>query len=391
MTKSETLKILYVITKSNWGGAQKYVFELAGASKAAGHEVSVACGGTGEAGAALGDLATKLKRANITVIPVPVFMRNMSILNDLRALFSIWQIIRQQKPDIVHVNSSKAGGIGALAGRLAGKSTVIFTSHGLTVDETWRPWWQRILIYLGTWLTLRLAHHSIMITTETLERVKAMPGLYDKVTLIHNGITPINFIERSNARNSLANYIPHNAFWIGGVGELNPNKNWSVAIKAMTTLPTEAHLIIIGAGEDRMHLNQLITTLKLNDRVHLLGYVDASPYLKAFDIFILPSKKEGLPYVILEAGLAGLPVVASDLPGIKDIIETGHNGFLVKPTPDLIATSLKMLVRDDGMRRRLGNNLKDTVDNKFSIQKMCTETLRLYSTSKSGAEATIGL
>ncbi|MCA9359129.1 glycosyltransferase family 4 protein [Candidatus Kaiserbacteria bacterium] len=382
MTKHTPLRILYVITKSNWGGAQKYVFELALAAKEAGHDVSVACGGTGEAGAALGDMAVKLNAAGIDVIPVPAFMRNMSFFNDFKSCFSLWKIIRKIKPDIIHVNSSKAGGIGAVAGRLAGDARIIFTSHGLTVDETWRPLWQRTLIYIGTWLTLRLAHHSIMISNETLQRASDMPFMSGRVSLIHNGIGQTKFLERSAARSSLANYIPQNAIWIGGVGELNTNKNWSVAIKAMKTIPASVHLVIIGAGEDRMSLNQLITQEKLKDRVHLLGHIEASPYLKAFDIFVLPSKKEGLPYVILEAGLAGLPVVASDLPGIRDIIETGQNGFLVEPTPDLLSTSLSMLVRDEGMRRRLGNNLQETVGQKFSINKMCDETFKIYSSNR---------
>jgi len=143
-----TVNILYIITKSNYGGAQKYIFELASAAKDAGHDVSVACGGTGEADAALGLLADKLIANNIPVHPIRNFLRNMSLLNDMKALFEVWRLIRHQKPDVLHVTSSKAGGIGALAGRFALVPRIVFTSHGLTVDEVWRPRWQRILIYL---------------------------------------------------------------------------------------------------------------------------------------------------------------------------------------------------------------------------------------------------
>ncbi len=371
-------RILYIITKSNFGGAQKYVYELAVAAKAEGHEVMVACGGTGEAGATLGLLADKLTTENITLYPIKNFMRNMSLSNDIKAFFEIWKIIKQVKPDVLHVTSSKAGGIGALAGRFSFVKKIIFTSHGLTVDEVWRPSWQRFLIYIATWITLRLSHHNIMISTETYERARNMPSLSSRVSLIKNGIAPIDFLEKGTARASLAPYLNPNTLWVGGIGELHPNKNWSVVIEAMTTLPPHSHLFIIGEGEERLKLENLISELQIQKTVHLLGYLDGAKYLKAFDIFILPSKKEGLPYVLLEAGLAGLPVIASDLPGNHDIINTGENGFLIAPTPELIATTLQMLLRDEGMRRRLGQNLQIKIQNNFSIAKMYKETFVLY-------------
>lgn len=371
-------KILYVVTKSNFGGAQKYVYELALAALAEGHMVGVATGGTGAAGATLGLLADKLEAAKIPIYPINSFMRDMSPLNDLKAFFELWKLLLQLKPDVIHVNSSKAGGIGALAGRLAGIKRIIFTSHGLTVDEIWRPRWQRILIYIGTWITLRLTHHSIMISTETYERVKHMPSMSRRVSLIKNGIAPISFLTKKEARAKLAPQLHPHSLWIGGIGELNLNKNWSAAIEAMTTLPPHAHLFIIGEGEERLKLEELISELGLNHQAHLLGYLDGAQYLKAFDVFILPSLKEGLPYVLLEAGLAGLSIIASDLPGLQDIIDTGENGLLVEPTPELIATTLQMLIRDEGMRRRLGTNLNETVTKTFSIEKMCQETFRLY-------------
>lgn len=381
MQQKAPTKILYLITKSNFGGAQKYVFELAVAAKKDGHEVVVGCGGTGEAGATLGSLANKLTAADIPVYPIKNFMRNMSLLNDIKSFFEVWRLIRKQKPDILHVTSSKAGGIGALAGRLTLKPKIIFTSHGLTVDEVWRPRWQRILIYISTWFTLQLAHNNIMISTETFERARKMPGLKNKILLIKNGIAPIEFLDKAAARAKLAPQVPQRATWIGGIGELHPNKNWAAAIIAMSTLPKKAHLIIIGAGEEFTKLKQLITQHDLVDRVHLLGYIDGAQYLKAFDIFILPSKKEGLPYVLMEAGLAGVATIASDLPGNRDIIETGQTGLLVEPTPQQIATSLEMLIRDEGMRRRLGSNLSEIIKERFSVQRMYSETFATYSSS----------
>ncbi len=375
------MKILYLITKSNFGGAQKYVFELAVATKVAGHDVAVAAGGTGAAGATTGHLIERLNVADIKAFSIKHFMRDMSPLNDILAFFEIWQLLRRHQPDVLHVTSSKAGGIGALAGRLCGIKRIVFTSHGLTIDEVWRPEWQKILIYIGTWATLRLTHHSIMISTETYERTKKMPFIQDRVSLIKNGIANIDFIDRAEARTKLAPDVSPQAIWIGGIGELHPNKNWSVAIVAMISLPQSAHLFIIGEGEEDVQLNQLVNKHQLQDRVHLLGYVDGAKYLKAFDIFVLPSKKEGLPYVLLEAGLAGLAVIASDLPGNRDIIPSGETGLLVEPTSKLVATTMEMLIRDEGMRRQLGVNLKRNIEHNFSVRQMFDKTFTVYSSS----------
>lgn len=383
MSNEIPIKILYLITKSNWGGAQKYVYELATAAKKAGHKVEVGCGGTGEAGAVLGPLAEKLDKVEVKVTYIKNFMRDMSFFSDLLSILEVWQLIRKTKPDVLHVTSSKAGGIGVLVGRLTKTPRIIFTSHGLTIDETWRPFWQRILIYIGTWLTLSLAHESIMITSETTERTKKMLGLKNKIFFIKNGISPIKFIDKNKARKIIAPFISTDSLWIGGVGELHPNKNWQSAIEAMANLPTEIKLFIIGEGEERPKLEKIIKNKNLQDRVFLLGFLNAPPYLKAFDIFILPSLKEGLPYVILEAGQAGLPIVASNLPGNRDIIDTKENGFLIKPTPELISTTLQKLIHDEIMRARLSNNIKEKIKTSFSTKHMFSQTFSLYASSNS--------
>jgi glycosyltransferase involved in cell wall biosynthesis len=378
MRVKKTNKILYLITKSNFGGAQKYVYELSLKAREAGYLVAVAGGGTGERGAPTGDLGKKLANQKVSFIRVKNFMRNMSFLNDMRALFECIKIINEEKPEILHTSSSKAGGLGNLAGRLMRVKKIIFVSHGLTFDETWRPSWQRSLIYLGTWLTILLSHHTIVISTENYQRAKSMWLVGNKVVLINNGVAPIDFLNQTKARKALGLEIPKSAVWVGGVGELHPNKNWTALIKAIKNLPDKVHLVIIGEGEERPSLQKLITALALEKRVHLLGYLEADQYFKAFDIFVLPSKKEGLPYVILEAGLAELPVIASHLPGNEDIINTGETGYLVEPSPNNLTATLEILIRDEGIRRRLGTNLKTNIENRFSIDKMAKDTFRLY-------------
>lgn len=384
MPTSDSKKILYIITKSNFGGAQKYLFELAVAASK-NHEVTVACGGTGEKNAALGELADKLKANNIKVIPVNNFLRDMSVISDLKAVWEIWRLIHKLKPDVVHSTSSKAGGIASFAARLNFTPRIVFTSHGLSMDENWRPNWQVLLIKFSTWLTLMLTHKSIMISTENFIRTSKMWGLSKKVTLIHNGISPVEFLDTAVARTKLFPAADHGILWVGGIGELHPNKNWSAAILAMKELPKNIHLFIISDGEQKENLEKLTAENNLSESVHLLGRIDnAKAYLKAFDIFMLPSLKEGLPYVLLEAGLAKRPTIASNLPGNQDIITDQESGLLIEPTPSNITNAIKTLAEDTGFANLLANQLHTSTHNKFSLDKMISQTIKIYD-SKIGS------
>lgn len=374
------LKILYLITKSNFGGAQKYVFELAKEAKERGHEVSVAVGGTGEAGAAPGLLVQKLTDQNITVHPIRHFMRDVSWWHDMAAGFEILQLLRSQRPDVLHISSSKAGAIGTLAGRIIRVPKIIYTIHGFADDESWRPRWQQLLIRLITLFTISLSHFSITISSEAERKATSLPRVGHKIVCIKNGVSMINFLDRTTARNILVPHLPADTFLIGGIGELHPNKNWGVLIHALESLPKSIHLLIIGTGQEKEQLTRLATQLGVLERVHLVGYqTDAARFLSAFDVFTLSSVKEGLPYVILEAGLAKLPVIASDLPGTRDIIETGMQGLLVEPTKKLFCTSLEVLCRDEGMRRRLGEALFTRVQQDYTLKETLDKTFALYA------------
>ena len=372
--------ILYVITKSNFGGAQKYVYDLACEAHSRGYAVHVACGNTGEAGSGPGLLVEKLQQKNITTHIIKNFQRDMSPLQDVKAFWEVVSCIWRLRPSTLHLTSSKAGGIGTLAGRLLRVPNIIFTSHGLTMDESWRPWWQQKLITGATWTTLILAHHSIMINTQTADRARQMKGLKDKIHLIFNGISKFAVKQKLVSQQELRLSIPESNRIIGGIGELHRNKQWSSVIKIMPSLPPAVHLVIIGPdGGAQASLERLISQLGLHDRVHLTGYTkDAQEHLGIFDIFILPSAKEGLPFVLLEAGLAEVPVVASDLPGNRDIITSGQEGILVDPNSTSFAMAITMVLRDPSIQKQFTSQLRQKILTTFSPQKMFRETFALY-------------
>ena len=180
MNTIERKKILFVITKSNWGGAQAYVHTLAARLIKEGADAVVVLGGTGEAEAGTGLLAKKLEEDGVRTIYVKNFMRDISIAREFASLSELIQIFKKEKPDVVHLNSSKAGGIGALAGRLAGVQKIVFTSHGLAYDED-RSLFARSLIWLATWATVILSHATIVISSDTYRRARKLPFCAKKV------------------------------------------------------------------------------------------------------------------------------------------------------------------------------------------------------------------
>ncbi len=377
-------KILYVITKSNWGGAQKYVYDLATALPKELFEVIVAFGGSGP-------LAEKLKSSDIRTLSIPSLGRDINILDDIKSLCELYRILKKEKPDIVHVNSSKVGGLGACAARMTGIRRIIFTCHGWPFNED-RSFLSLASITLLSWLTVVLSHLTITVSNRDLSDGKKLFGIGRKLRLVHNGVrTPLfktpdmartDIIKRAH---NLGVHIDTKDVLIGAMGELHKNKGYEYLIEAFaellldTDIPTK--LVIMGEGEKRKEIEELIAKFNLKNHVALLGFVENSPtYLKAFDIFTLTSIKEGLPYVIIEAGFAGLPTVATNVGGVKEIIDDMKSGILVqtrKPTD--IAQGLLMLTRQRDKATIFGTTLQEKVTKEFSLEKMVEETIKLYS------------
>ncbi len=366
--ESKKIKILYVITKSNWGGAQKYVYELATNLPKDRFDIGVVLGGNGI-------LSQKLSDQNIRVINLEKLERGINIFKELAVLVNLIKIFRGEKPDIIHLNSSKIGGLGALAGRIAGIPKVIFTAHGFAFNED-RPRIIRWLLYILNYITITLSHKTVVINKRELDQTKNLPFINKKLELIYIGIDEYQkmIVDKNSP-------LPKAPIVIGTISELTKNKGLSYIIEAIARLKNKnISFSIIGEGEERKNLEQLIKERGISDKVQLLGFKDkASTYLNLFDIFTLTSVKEGLPYTILEAGLAGLPVIASDVGGIGEIIEDGKSGILVEPKNiEQLIAALTSLIDSPEKRKKFGENLRKTVLGKFSINEMLKKTKKLY-------------
>lgn len=358
------MKILYGITKANFGGAQRYVFDLATEAKRRGHEVVVLAGeGRG--------LSERLEKENIRIIKIPDLERDISWTKEIKTFFELTKILKREHPDVFHINSSKVGGLGALAGRLVGTRKIIFTAHGWAFNEP-RPEWQKMFIRFLAWLTILLSHKTICVSEKTKNDVPNLPFVETKLAVIYNGIREFPMSRRHT-----------DTFTIGTIAELHKIKGLDILLAAWGKFikNKRAKLVIIGEGEERLNLENMAKNMNILDSVIFKGFVEnARSFLKDFDIFCLSSRSEAMPYSLLEAGFAGLPSIATAVGGIPEVIENGLDGILIKPEDsEALFSSLLLLSEDEDLRQRLGESLKEKIKAKFSFEKMAEETFKLYS------------
>jgi glycosyltransferase involved in cell wall biosynthesis len=170
---------------------------------------------------------------------------------------------------------------------------------------------------------------------------------------------------------------------VGATSELHKVKGLDVLLVAWSEFKKgrNAKLVIMGEGEERESLQNMAQQLGISDSVVFSGFVNnARTYLSALDIFVMPSLSENLPYSILEAGLARLPVIATAVGGIPEIIESGRNGILVlKEDPESLLSALIKLSEDRSLAKHLSEALHKTIKEKFSLEQMVDKTLEIYS------------
>ncbi|MDP3729364.1 MAG: glycosyltransferase [bacterium] len=369
-------KILYIITKADVGGAQKYVRDLSSSLNSAVFETKVLYGGQD-----IKWLSNKVQ---------------FFLLNDLRALFELKNIFKREQPHIIHLNSSKAGVIGALAAALYNrtaspikKAKVIFTAHGWVFNPTNAIIFPIRLLYI-------LFHKCAAIFQDAIICVSA----YDyalakkyciaperKLVTINNGIDQnLKFLDSETAKKEIIKKLSTLRFalsvdcqWIGSIGRLVKEKNYQTLIRAASLIPN-AYFFIIGEGNEREMLNQQLKTNNLQQRFFLIDPAgEDARYLKAFDIFVMSSIKEGFPYILLEAMSAELPIVITQTGGMSEMITHNENGFTVEQkNPEALSGAITTLIKNKDIAHQFAKKAQRTLQEKFTLKKMTRTTSALY-------------
>ncbi len=381
-------KILYIITQSEFGGAQKNVLDLAARLKDS-YDILVAVGADGSGG-----FFDWLEEKNVRFVKLHWLRR--SDFNPIADLFGLWEIfrlIKKERPDIVHLHSSKAGFSGSIAAKVLGVK-VVYTVHGAVFEAAfWAPT-RKFYLWLEKF-SARFKNKIICVSQNDKRlwlKYKAAPE--KKLVVIHNGIDyyNLNFFPKDEAREKIfglcaplfeaARGSGTNLKIVGAIANLYPEKGLSYLIQAAAQVTKNYQnviFVVIGEGLERPLLEEMIKEYQVGAKFILAGAInEAWRYLKAFDIFMLPSIKEGLPYTILEAMAAGLPIVASYVGGVPEMVKDKENGFLVLPkNAQILADRISELIENSQLAQQFVEASKQKIQ-EFSLEKMISETEKIY-------------
>ncbi len=367
-------RLLYVVTLAEVGGAQTYVAELLPAAR---EEYDVAVAAHGE-----GPLRRAAAEAGVTFVPLEQVRRPVAPVRDLRGLLELYRLFRRLRPDVVHLNSSKAGILGRLAARLARVPVCVFTAHGWAFKAGHG---RAARAYLWADRLVEPLSSTVVCVSETELRagLEARTCRAGRSVVIPNAVEPGGPVERAPAEGRPVEIV--------SVGRLAEPKDFATLVAAFASLPSgSARLIVLGDGPLRGRLAAQIGQLGLGGSVELAGEVDdVRPRLERADVFALSSRSEGMPLSVLEAMAAGLPVVASDVGGVHEVVADGATGRLVPPgDAAALGAALAGLVADAGERKRLGAAGRERVLERFALPPWRERHLELYRRLLAGAPDT---
>jgi glycosyltransferase involved in cell wall biosynthesis len=347
-------------------GAERQVILLAGSLVKRQWRVSViALSGTG------GDTAGELHNAGATFMSLG--MRKG--LADPRGWFRFNRWLNRQRPDIVHAHLPHAAWLARLSRPAAPTRVLLDSIHSSFTGSFGRKLGYRLTKWLPDAVTC--VSPSAALPWRSSEMVLAQ-----NLTVIPNGVDTKLWKPDRAVRKKMRDILGlRDEFLWFAAGRLDPVKDYPTLLRAMIRLPRSARLVIAGSGPLEMELRHLASDLSLDERVSFLGFVpDVLPWMQAADGFVLTSRWEGLPIALLEASSCALPAVATNVPGITDVITDSQNGILVREcdSRDLADAMARLMQMPPAARNSLGESARQAVIQRFSLEPVLDRWEELY-------------
>jgi len=313
---------------------------------------------------------------------IPALGREISPLDDLRALGALVRLMREFKPDIVHTHLAKAGTLGRVAARIARVPVVIHTYHGTVFRGYFGGFRSRVFLEIERAIA-RITTRLVAITPGQRRELVALGiGSEAKVVEIPLGLDLAPFVEaasRADARAALG--LPPDEPVVAIVARLVPIKDVGLFLRALARLTRPAIGVIVGDGDERASLEREAASLGIASRCRFLGWRrDVRTVYAAADVVALTSRNEGSPVSIIEAMAAGRAVVCTDVGGVSDVVTLGVSGILVPHgDPAALAAAIDRLLADPAARERLGNEARRAVYPRYDLSRLVTDITALYS------------
>ena len=355
-------RLLILITLAEAGGAQTSVAQLLPAL-VGDFDVILAAHGPGPLREAAHD-------SGVALVELRNVRRSINPWRDLLGLIELVRLCRRLQPDIVHAHSSKAGALGRLAAAIAGVPIRVFTVHGWSFAA-----YGGLAGHLYLWVERRLERltTSVVCVARSARELGTAAGACraERTVVIPNAVDVESF----------ASVRPHaGPPRIVSIGRLAFPKDFSTLVEALADARGEWRASFVGEGPLRAAIAEEVCSRGLESRIELLGTRgDVPELLASADVFVLSSRSEGFPVSILEAMAVGLPVVATDVGGVAEAVLDGETGLLVPPGDGrALSAALERLLRDDALRRRLGDAGRERALREFDVPSFRQAHLELY-------------
>ena len=340
--------------------------DLASAAKADGHTVTILIGGNGI-------FYKKLRNHGLNVRRMRFMIRSINPFQDLLSFFECLDQIKKIKPDIIHLHSTKAGVLGRLASAIT-KVPSVYTAHGWAFTDGVSIFRRNLAILIEKFVS-KFCCYVICVSDYDLRLAKVVRAVSaKKLVLIHNGVPDLkNALQIENKKEGVTKLVI--------VARLDAPKLHEMLFFALSNVNNATwSLDVVGDGPNRDALSQLATQLGLTEKINFWGSCeDVSSRLCVADVFILVSAWEGLPLSIIEAMRAGLPVIASDVGGVSELIQDGKNGYLIpRNDENCLTEKIEFLLKNKTVRQDMGRIGREKYENEFSFDLMYKKTINVY-------------
>lgn len=369
------LRVLQVITLSEWGGAQQVCYDLATNLDRETFTMEVAC-------APGGHLVERLEEAGIRVHRLSHMKRDLSPFSDLKCLIELYRLIRKGKYDIVHCHSTKAGFLGRMAAWMARVPRIYFTVHGWGFYNEQEYGWARRILVFAERICAKFSTFLVCVSQSDLDAgLKNRIAPLKKFRLIHNGVRVRETKKSQSLRQSLK-MGPEEVVFIM-VARLQYPKDPLLFLDAAAEVIGEndrCRFILVGDGPLYSRAEEFVRSRALEEKIHLIGFHDEpQALLEQCDVFVLTSHFEGLPITVLEAMGARLPVLATRVGGLDELVQDTKSGFLV-PENDRQSLKEKMLIlaSNPSLRRSMGEAGACLFEEKFTLRQMLWKYEEFY-------------
>lgn len=355
------MKILQVIPYFCFGGAETMCENLTYALKAQGHEVTVV--------SLFGEktpISRRMEEKNVRILYL-----DKKLGLDLSTVPKLKRIMEAEKPDVVHTHLNVIK-YAAAAARMAKVPKCVHTVHNVADQEAEG----KIQKITNGFYFRRGWSVPVALSPEVQSSIVSFYGLKEEqVPIAYNGIDLSRCLPKER-------YSAGENFHILHIGRFNEQKNHAMLLRVFQKLALEnpnLRLDLIGDGELRLEIEGLAEALGIKEKVSFLGaQSNVYPYLHDADLFLLPSRYEGMPMTLIEAMGTGLPIVATAVGGVPDMLKNGEDGITIPCEEDQIVDACKALISDEALRERIGRAARKSAD-RFSAQTMGERYLEIYT------------